>query len=58
MYAGLLVRSDPYCNWDYTNWSVHMGQRYRADGEGMQHVVLVYPWHGAWCPCCCQRAGT
>lgn len=21
------------------------GQRYRADGEEMQHVVLLYPWH-------------
>ena len=21
------------------------GQRYRAEGEEMQHVVLVYPWH-------------
>lgn len=21
------------------------GQRYRADGEVMQHVVLLYPWH-------------
>lgn len=21
------------------------GQRYRADGESMQHVVLLYPWH-------------
>lgn len=21
------------------------GQRYRADGEGMQHVILLYPWH-------------
>ena len=22
------------------------GQRYRSDGEEMQHVLLVYPWHG------------
>jgi 5-methylcytosine-specific restriction enzyme subunit McrC len=21
------------------------GQRYRTDGESMQHVVLLYPWH-------------
>lgn len=21
------------------------GQRYRADGESMQHVILLYPWH-------------
>ena len=21
------------------------GQRFRADGESMQHVVLIYPWH-------------
>lgn len=21
------------------------GQRFRADGESMQHVVLLYPWH-------------
>ena len=25
------------------------GQRYRADSENMQHVVLLYPWHEGVC---------